>query len=129
MPQEERLGVSGFGVAHVCVPRATSIEVVLPAHWMVSAVGPALVALLVDLHESVDRRIDRLEVVELVLAIDGVGQSGSRWMILVDNAEDGFSNVGVVGMPVEPGPGEPAVPRPIVLGVGCGMNTNVSAAG
>jgi len=74
MLQEERLGVRGFGVAHVGVPRAAAIEIVVPAHGVVIAVGPALVALLVDLDEHVDGRVDRLEVVELVLALEARGE-------------------------------------------------------
>jgi len=41
--------------------------------WGVIAVGSALVALLVDLDEHVDGRIDRLEVVELVFALEARG--------------------------------------------------------
>src|SRR5512132_2715595 len=40
MPQEERLGERCLGVTHVRVPRASAIEVVIPAHRMAVAVGP-----------------------------------------------------------------------------------------
>src|SRR3989441_13350022 len=71
--QEERLGAGGLGGAHVGVTRAAAVEIVIPAHGVVIAVGPALVALLVALDEHVDGRIDRLEVVVLVLALEARG--------------------------------------------------------
>ena len=129
MSQEERLGVRRLGVAHVRVPRASAIEVVVPAHGMVVAVGPALVALLVDLDERMNGRIDRLEVVELVFTHERVGKSLGGGMTLVENAIGGFANVGISRMPIEPGAGESAVPRPVVLGVRGRMDSHVSAAG
>jgi len=94
---------------------------------MVVAVRPAFIALLVDVHEHVDCRVDRLEVVELVLAIPAVGQPRGGRVVLVEHTERGLANVGVVRMAIEPGAGEPAVPRPVVLRVRGGMNSHVSA--
>jgi hypothetical protein len=90
---------------------------VVPAHWVVVAVRPAVVALLVDLDEDVDRRVDRLEVVELVLAIELVRHPLRGPVILVEDVVGTLLNVGISGVAVEPRAGEPAVPRPIVLGV------------
>src|ERR1700694_5204283 len=100
----------------------------IPAHGMVVAVRPAFVTFFVDLDEHVDSGIDRLEVVKLVLALPCVGHSNRRWVTLVENPVRGFAHIGIVRMAIEPGGGEPAVPRPVVLGVRGGMNSDVSAA-
>src|SRR5439155_27268979 len=127
--QKERPEEGCFSVTHVRIERASAIEVVVPDHGMVVAVRPALVALLVDLYEHVDGRIDRLEVVELVFAHPRVGKSFGGRVTLVDNVVCAFANVGVVRMAIEPGAGEPAVPRPVVLRVRSRMNSHVAAAG
>ncbi len=105
------------------------IEVVIPAHWVVGAVGAALVALLVDFDQCVDGRVDRLEVVKFVLANQRVGKSGGGRVALVEHAVGGFANVGVAWVSIEPGARESAVPRPVVLRVRGGMNSHVSATG
>jgi hypothetical protein len=100
--QEERLGEGRLGVTHVRIERASAVEIVVPAHGMVVAVRPALIAFLVDVHQYVDAGIDRLEVVELVLAIPAVGQSLGGRVVFVEHAERAFANVGVVRMAGEP---------------------------
>src|SRR5688572_20174495 len=60
--QEQRLRVRRFRVPHVGVPRAPAVEIVIPAHRVMRAVRPSLVARFVDLDEHADGRIDRLEV-------------------------------------------------------------------
>src|SRR5437762_993062 len=95
---------------------------------MVIAVRPAFVALFVDLDKCVNGRIDRLEVVELVFTDQRVGKSLGGRMTLVEHAVSGFANVGASRMAVEPGAGEPAVPRPVVLCVRGRMDSHVSAA-
>src|SRR5258706_307279 len=57
------------------------------------------------------------------------GQNDSGEPILFRQAVGGFANVGVAGMANAPGARESAVPWPAVLGVGGGMNSNVSATG
>src|SRR4026208_695477 len=126
MPEEERLGECRLGVTHVGVPRASAIEVVVPAHGMAVAVRPALVALLVDVDEHADRRIDRFEVVKLVFAIPAVGEFLGGDVALVEHTEGAFADVGVVWMAIEPGASQPAVPRPVVLRVGGSVNSEVS---
>ena len=126
--QEERLGVGGFGVAHVGIPRAAASEIVVPAHGVVIAVGPALVALLVDLDEHVDRRVDRLEVVELVFALEARGEPSRRHVRRVEYAVAAFAHVGIARMAVEVRARQSAVPRPVVLGVRGGMHADVSAS-
>ena len=125
--QEERLGVGGFGVAHVGVPRAAAGEIVVPAHGVVIAVGSALVALLVDLDEHVDRWVDRLEVVELVFALEVRGEPFRRHVRRVEYAVAAFADVGITRMAVEVRARQSAVPRPVVLGVGGGVHADVSA--
>src|SRR6266550_3207305 len=110
-------------MTHVRIPCPSTIEVVVPAHWMVIAVRPTLVALLVDVDEHVDSGIYRLEVVELVLAGPCVGKSFGGRVSLVENAVRSLANVGVARMAVEPGAGESAIPRPVVLCVRRGMNS------
>src|SRR5207302_10211932 len=78
--------------------------------------------------ENVDRRIDRFEVVEFVLAVPAIGESLSGWVALVEHTERGFANVGVVRMAVEIRAGESAVPRPVVFSVRGGVDADVSAA-
>src|SRR5205085_5940365 len=53
-------------------------------------------------------------------------KSFGRRVALVEDAVGGFANVRIVGMTIEPGAGESAVPRPVILGVGGGMNSDVS---
>ena len=116
-------------MTHVRIPRPSAIEVVIPTHWVVVAVRPALVALLVYFHEHVDGRIYRLEVVELVFADQRIGKSLGGRVTFVEHAVGAFANVRIVWMAIEPCAGEPAVPRPVVLRVRCGMNSHVSTAG
>src|ERR1700682_4807007 len=77
--------------------------------------------------DHVDCWINRLEVVELVLAVPAIGQPLCGRVGLVEHTERALANVGVVRMATEPGAGEPAVPGPVVLGVRRGMNSHVSA--
>jgi hypothetical protein len=128
VPQEERFGESLVGVTHVGVERASAIEVVIPAHWMAVAVRAALVALLVDVDEDADARVDRFEVVELVHALPAVGESFGGRVTLVEHAKGALADVWIVWMAVEAGAREPAVPRPVVLRIRGGMNSHVSAA-
>src|SRR5438874_1690263 len=75
MVQEQRLGVRRFRVPHVGVPRAPAIEIVVPAHGVMSAVRTALVARFIDLDEHGDGRIDRKPILlsELLYCGDAVG--------------------------------------------------------
>src|SRR5207248_9011784 len=85
MVQEQRLGVRRFRVPHVGVPRAPAIEIVVPAHGVMSAVRAALVARFIDLDEHVNGRIDRLEVVELVVATEASRQALCRYVRRVEH--------------------------------------------
>src|SRR5256885_12091655 len=112
--QEQRLGVRRFRVPHVGVPRAPAIEIVVPAHGVMSAVRTALVARFIDLDEHVNGRIDRLEVVELVLATEASGQARCRYVRRVEDAVAARAYVGIAGMAVEVRAGQSAVPGPVV---------------
>src|SRR2546423_8375086 len=126
--QEQRLGVRRFRVPHVGVPRAPAIEIVVPAHGVMSAVRTALVARFIDLDEHVNGRIDRLEVVELVVATEASGQALCRYVRRVEHAVAARAYVGIAGMAVEVRAGQSAVPRPVVLSVRGGVHADVAAA-
>src|SRR5206468_776776 len=124
--QEERLGEGRLGVAHVGVPGAPAIILMVPAHGMVCAVRTAFVALLVDLDKGMDGRIDGLEVVELVLADYAVGKSDGRWVSLVEDVIRALAHIWIAGVAVEPGAGESAIPGPVVLGISRGVDPDVT---
>ena len=126
--QEERLGVGRFRVPHVGVPRPPAGEIVVPAHGVVCAVRPSLVTRFVDLDEHMDRRIDRLEVVELVFALEAERHAFRRHVRRVERAVAALANVGIVGMAVEVRARQPAVPRPVVLRICGGVHADISAA-
>src|SRR2546421_365800 len=93
-----------------------------------SAVRPPLVARLVDLDQHMDGRIDRLEVVELVLAIEASGQAFRRYVRRIEHPVAARTYVGIAGMAVEVRAGQSGVPRPVVLGVRGGVPADVAAA-
>src|SRR2546430_3685192 len=126
--QEQRLCVRRLRVPHVGVPRASAIEIVVPAHGVMGAVGPPLVTCLVDLDQHMDGRIDRLEVVEFVITAEASGQAFRRYVRRIEHPVAARAHVGIVGMAVEVRAGQSAVPRPVVLGVRGGVHADVAAA-
>src|SRR5438132_1509037 len=93
-----------------------------------SAVRPARVAGLIDLDQHMNGRIDRLEVVELVLATEASGHASRRYVRRVEHSVAARAYVGIAGMAVEVRAGQSAVPRPVVLGVRGGVHADVAAA-
>src|SRR5437870_12931552 len=88
----------------------------------------ALPICFIDLDEHMNGRIDRLEVVELVLATEASGQALCRYVRRVEHSVAARAYVGIAGMAVEVRAGQSAVPRPVVLGVRGGVHADVAAA-
>ena len=124
---ERRLGVRLVGVAAARVPGASAVVGVAPRGRMVGAVDAAGVRALVERREHVHAaaRVGA-ERVPLVETLPALRQVAGRRVLAVGDLD---GRVLVRRVALEVGADQPAVPGPVVLGVGGGVDAGEAAAG
>ena len=116
-------------MAQAGVPGAAAVKVSVPGNGVVVAVGAAFVRFLVKIEQDVDFRANVFVVVPLVATLPGVGEVLCRKVGFVEHLHGGVPHVGVVGVAIEVGAYQLAIPGPVIFGVGSGVNTHKATTG
>ena len=119
---------SFVGVAKIGVKSLAAVVVVVPSHGVIVAHFAVFVRFFVNFYQDVYFFVEILEIIKLIFYFPTVGKPKHGSMVFIDGHGLARLHVGVARVAHKLRARQFVIPRPIILGVGGGVNAHVAAA-